>query len=95
MGAAAPALRGEAPRVLPATERAEIAAEHYDGLLALYGPAMGVRHARKHLAAYAEAGAGLDAAERTRLLTTTDPNTARALLRAAFLAPARAVPEAA
>ena len=95
VGAVAAGLRGEAPRRLTREERGIVAVEHYDGLIALYGAAMGVRHARKHLAAYAEAGGGLDAAARTRLLTTTDPATARALLRAAFREPARAVPEAA
>ncbi|MGV7029841.1 tRNA dihydrouridine synthase [Methylobacterium symbioticum] len=95
VGAVAAGLRGEAPRGLTRAERGSVAVEHYDGLIALYGVAMGVRHARKHLAAYAEAGGGLDAADRTRLLTTTDPSTARALLRAAFGAPARAIPEAA
>jgi tRNA-dihydrouridine synthase B len=51
---------------------------------------MGVRHARKHLAAYVDgAGPGaLPAADRTRLLTTGDPGVALALLRRAFLEPA-------
>jgi len=51
---------------------------------------MGVRHARKHLAAYVDgAGPGaLSAADRTRLLTTGDPGVALALLRRAFLEPA-------
>jgi tRNA-dihydrouridine synthase B len=65
-------------------EQAAMAAEHYEGLLALYGVAMGVRHARKHLAAYAEAGGGLSAPERTALLTTTDPGTVQTLLARAF-----------
>jgi hypothetical protein len=58
--------------------------EHYQGLLALYGLRMGVRHARKHLAAYAEAGGGLSAEDRMRLLTTTDPAVATTLLGRAF-----------
>ena len=95
VGAVAAALRGTAPRALSRGERAELAVEHYEGLIALYGPGMGVRHARKHLSAYAEAGGGLDGAERTRLLTTTDPATARTLLRAAFRADRRTVSEAA
>jgi tRNA-dihydrouridine synthase B len=33
---------------------------------------MGVRHARKHLAAYADHGGGLDAAERRALVTATE-----------------------
>jgi nifR3 family TIM-barrel protein len=84
VGQVAAALAG---RDVPGPTRAEqaaLAAEHYEGLLALYGAAMGVRHARKHLAAYAEAGGGLTAAERTALLTTTDPAAAQALLARAF-----------
>ncbi len=61
-----------------------MAAAHYTGLLALYGRHMGVRHARKHLAAYAETGGALEPAERTALLTTTDPEVALALLARAF-----------
>ena len=45
---------------------------------------MGVRHARKHLAGYAETGGALTGPERTALLTTTDPETALALLERAF-----------
>lgn len=85
-----------APVPAPARDvQADIAVTHYDGLIALYGAHMGVRHARKHLAAYAEAGGALPAEARTQLLTTTDPATARTLLRAAFGAPAPAVAEAA
>lgn len=68
-------------------EQAAMAAEHYAGLLSLYGVAMGVRHARKHLAAYAEAGGALSPAERGVLLTTTDPEAALALLSRAFAGP--------
>ena len=72
-----------------------MAATHYAGLIALYGVAMGVRHARKHLAAYADAAGGLDAADRLRLLTTADPEVADALLRASFGETASAIAEAA
>ncbi len=86
VGALAASLAGREVSALTAEARAAIACEHYDGLLELYGVAMGVRHARKHLAAYVEhAGpAALSAAERTALLTTTDPVRARDLLRQAF-----------
>ncbi|UMY17153.1 tRNA dihydrouridine synthase DusB [Methylobacterium organophilum] len=89
VGALADALAGRPERVLSRAERADLATEHYEGLIALYGAAMGVRHARKHLAAYVEAaGPGaLAPEERQRLLTTTDPALARALLRRAFLEP--------
>ncbi|GJD44666.1 tRNA-dihydrouridine synthase B [Methylobacterium cerastii] len=94
VGAIAAGLAGRPVPSLSRTERAALAASHYAGLIALYGPHMGVRHARKHLAAYAEAAGGLGASERTRLLTTTDPEVADRLLRAAFEA-APAIAEAA
>ena len=89
---------GLAGRRVPEPSRAEqgaAAAEHYSGLLALYGRDMGVRHARKHLAAYAETAGTLSPTDRTRLLTTTDPALALALLAQAFGAPAPAIPVAA
>jgi hypothetical protein len=51
--------------------------EHYEALLALYGQRMGTRHARKHLAAYAdrarEDGFQVTDAERLQLVTTEEP----------------------
>ncbi len=84
VGEIAAGLAGRAAPVLSGAEKAALAVEHYAGMLALYGQRMGVRHARKHLAAYAEAGGGLDPEARMRLLTTTDPDLARALLAQAF-----------
>lgn len=84
VGALAAGLAGRAVPVLSGAEKAALAVEHYQGLLALYGLRMGVRHARKHLAAYAEAGGGLSAEDRMRLLTTTDPAIATTLLARAF-----------
>ncbi len=86
VGAIAAGLAGQAVVEPSREDRETIACAHYEGLIALYGSAMGVRHARKHLAAYAEhAGPGaLGAVERTRLLTTGDPAEALALLRRAF-----------
>ncbi|WP_091715618.1 tRNA dihydrouridine synthase DusB [Methylobacterium phyllostachyos] len=95
VGQVAAALAG---RLVPEPSRAEqaaLAAEHYAGLLALYGRQMGVRHARKHLAAYAETGGALEPAERSALLTTTDPEVALSLLARAFAGPADTVREAA
>jgi nifR3 family TIM-barrel protein len=67
--------------------------EHYGGLLSLLGRASGVRHARKHLAAYADAaiaaGGRMSAAERAQLVTTEDPAVAVRLLRALFASPVR------
>ncbi|KQP91318.1 dihydrouridine synthase [Methylobacterium sp. Leaf113] len=84
VGALAAGLAGRPVPTLSSAEKAALAIEHYQGLLALYGLRMGVRHARKHLAAYAEAGGGLDAPARMRLLTTTDPAVATHLLARAF-----------
>jgi tRNA-dihydrouridine synthase len=47
------------------------------------GARVGLRHARKHLSAYAEY-AGASDALRLRLVTTDDPSQARELLREAF-----------
>jgi nifR3 family TIM-barrel protein len=68
--------------------RRDAAIEHYDGLLDLLGPATGLRHARKHLAAYATharaADGRADAADRLRLVTSENPNEVRQLLAAFF-----------
>jgi nifR3 family TIM-barrel protein len=57
-------------------ERREAAQEHLATLLDLLGPAQGLRHARKHLAAYADVaardGGGLDLASRRRLVESED-----------------------
>ena len=95
VGELAGGLAGIPPKRRSRAERAGMAAEHYAGILALYGRAMGVRHARKHLAAYAATGGALDVLGRTALLTTTDPDTALALLVRAFAGPADTIAEAA
>ena len=65
--------------------RRDAALEHYDLLLSLYGIDKGVRHARKHLAAYAlHAGCDADAPPMRVLLTSDKPDVVRALLAAAF-----------
>ncbi|MBV9114903.1 MAG: tRNA dihydrouridine synthase DusB [Hyphomicrobiales bacterium] len=53
LGEIADALTAEARRQPSTAERCDIAIEHYRGQLALYGVALGLRHARKHLQAYA------------------------------------------
>lgn len=59
--------------------------EHYEGLLSLYGDRVGIRHARKHLAAFAdhaaEEGYALAHDSRRELVTTTEPGRVIALLR--------------
>ena len=89
VGAIAAGLEGR-PVVLPDVQaRLAAAVEHYEGMLALYGLNVGIRHARKHLAAYVDAAvedghAPLGACERARLVTTEEPRVAVALLRTAF-----------
>ncbi len=87
---------GLAGRPVPepdASEKIGAAIEHYEGLLALYGARMGIRHARKHLAAYADearaSGFGLCDEDRAALVTTEDPATVVRLLRGLYAAPAR------
>jgi tRNA-dihydrouridine synthase B len=69
-----------AGRTLPvpvASVQKELALEHYEGLLALYGARQGVRHARKHLASAMDAAQGYfgggDQAIRQRVLTSEQP----------------------
>jgi tRNA-dihydrouridine synthase B len=65
-----------------------IAIEHYEGLLALYGEQVGIRHARKHLAAYADvaiaSGFQVAQAVRTALVTSEEPKAVIRLLRAVY-----------
>ena len=84
VGQIAAGLRGERAAAPTRAEQAAAAAEHYSGLIALYGRDIGVRHARKHLVAYAQTGGSLNPAERAALLTTGDPDAALALLARAF-----------
>lgn len=74
-------------------EMTDIAIEHYEGLLTLYGERTGIRHARKHLAAYADAAiaSGFRVAPRVRLglVTSEEPKTVIALLRAVYGQPER------
>ncbi len=71
--------------------RLETACRHFEAILAVFGDEKGLRHARKHLSAYASAGdvaeckdAGEAASIRTRLVTTTEPRTVPGLLAQAF-----------
>jgi tRNA-dihydrouridine synthase len=81
------ALAGEASACLGAGHVADIAIEHYDGLLDLFGAESGLRHARKHVAAYFEHGASSDAGvaeARARALRSEEPAMVRDLLRRAL-----------
>ncbi len=75
IGAVARALEGGAATPPSAAERLEDATDHLDHLLTRMGAIMGLRHARKHLAAYAEAESA--PADLRRALVTTD-NSAQA-----------------
>jgi len=69
-------------------EMMAIAVEHYEGLLSLYGEKVGVRHARKHLAGYADvasaSGFHVPSNIRTALVTSEEPRTVTALLRSIY-----------
>jgi nifR3 family TIM-barrel protein len=75
---------GEAAPDPSAKEKTAAAIEHYDGLLTLYGIRTGLRHARKHLAAYctdaARCGSATAQACRTELVTSETPARVLALL---------------
>lgn len=82
------ALQGRAVAEPSAEEKTDVALEHYEGLLSLYGEEVGIRHARKHLAAYAQAAAeaGFHVAQnvRTGLVTSSDPRVVTSLLRSLY-----------
>ncbi len=89
VGQVGASLCGRAWREPAPDEKAEAALDHYASLLSAFGKEQGVRHARKHLAAYANeaaaSGAGLPRALRARLVTTSDADEAAALLARCWL----------
>ena len=74
---------GDLPPPPPRPARLAAALEHLESLLRTYGEHRGLRHARKHLAAYAER-AGAPADLRQGLVTSGEPREVRRLLRQAF-----------
>ena len=83
------ALRGEPGRAPSLAARCEVAIEHYRGLLSLYGVPLGIRHARKHLQAYAAHALAdvVDArgsAIKAALMRSEQPLEVERLLREAF-----------
>lgn len=71
-----------------AAERKSAVLEHFETLLETMGAAHGLRHARKHLAAYAKwAGVREGALLRQRLVTLECPNAVRSTLRHLFDSP--------
>jgi tRNA-dihydrouridine synthase len=67
----------------PLAERREAALAHLESLLATMGARGGLRHARKHLAAYADK-AGAPTALRAALVRAEEPAVAMSLLARAF-----------
>ena len=83
VGAIARGLDGGGALTPSREERREVALEHLDWLVGKLGPRAGLRHARKHLSAYAgRAGAGETL--RRQLVTCEDMGQARSLLARAF-----------
>ncbi|QFU16454.1 tRNA dihydrouridine synthase DusB [Microvirga thermotolerans] len=85
------ALQGRSlPEPSPSAKTAAIV-EHYEGLLSLYGVHVGVRHARKHLAAYADvaaaAGFHVPAELRLALVTSEEPERVASILRRLYAEP--------
>ena len=83
VGQVAAGLAGKTVLEPAADQKREAAQEHLETLLAAMGSRTGLRHARKHLSAYAEhAGAAEDL--RLRLVTTDDADDAMSLLADVF-----------
>lgn len=84
IGQIARGLRGEDDKAPSLEARRAAAIDHYEGLLSLMGVAIGVKHVRKHLAAYVEDAAAekrpLPDELRQILLTTEEPKEALAIL---------------
>ena len=84
VGAISRALAEDGAMLAPSSEdRRDDALEHFDGLLTAMGAHAGLRHARKHLAAYAEAE-GAPETLRRELVTTPDVARAIELLARAY-----------
>lgn len=88
VGQVGEALAGRKAMPMPADGALlDLVAEHYEHVLALYGTALGVRIARKHLDWYIEGqGAEPPKALRQAMLTTEDPRQAVALFADALAA---------
>jgi tRNA-dihydrouridine synthase B len=79
---------GKARAEMPPAGHSSAALEHFETLLEMFGTVQGLRHARKHLAAYAErAGVPDAAALRQRLVRLECPNAVRSTLCQLFDSP--------
>jgi tRNA-dihydrouridine synthase B len=89
VGAIGAQLAGRPRPELSLAQKLAVAREHYEGLLSLMGQAHGVRHARKHLAAYATeavaSGAMADPDLRRILLTSDEPRQVLDALKRLFV----------
>jgi tRNA-dihydrouridine synthase B len=84
VGAIGRALQAGGGAIDPArAKRRDAALEHFETLLVLFGAESGLRHARKHLSAYAEK-AGAPEGRRLALVTCSEPKRAAALLAECF-----------
>lgn len=93
LGQIARGLNGEPQAEPDGGHRREAALEHFESLLDSMGVSAGIRHARKHLSAYAENAMGADRAadpRRRRLVTSENPVEVRALLASLFDEPSQA-----
>jgi len=76
-----------------ASTKNDVVSEHYDGILMMYGKRVGVRHARKHLAAYADharaVGYMVDQSMREELVTTQEPERVFTIINTIFSESAR------
>ncbi len=78
-------LQGEVRAEPPLSVRRDAALEHYDSLLKIFGEEQGLRHARKHLAAYAQwSGARDPASLRRRLVTAERSSAVKSMLAEVF-----------
>jgi tRNA-dihydrouridine synthase B len=73
----------------PLAARLDAALEHYESLLETFGKGQGLRHARKHLAAYARWAGGGDVTLRQRLVTAECPIMVKSMLAEVFESPSR------
>ena len=87
-GHLATSLAGEATPGMPKNqdELCDYVCAHYEDMLALYGQEKGLRHARKHLGWYLDRHAAQTAPTiRQQVMTGTEPQAVRALMREALL----------
>lgn len=84
-------LDGGIPYSPSSSQRAEAAVEHYETLLSIFGTETGIRHARKHLAAYAdvaiEDGFEFPDAFRQEIVTSNNPHYVLSLIERIYSAP--------